>query len=206
MTLYQHRFLGHTAAGELTMYSWWANSTRSLVDAQAAAVAWNATLWDGATAGNGYSDHTTADVGMDQVTTVTVNAATGLQSARLDTAQSNVGAGGATSMPADVALVVSLRTPLANRSGRGRFYLPPFDTASLTSIGGVAADVITDLGASLNAAWGTYNTATDEPVVYSRTLRTFTAVTSFDIGDLFDTQRRRENKTVESRTSTAMPG
>lgn len=206
MTLYQHRFLGHTAAGELFMYSWWANSTRNLADAQAAAVAWNITLWDGATAGNGLSDHTTADVGIDQITTVTVNAATGLQSARVDTASAIVGVGGATALPADVALVVSLRTPLANRSGRGRFYLPQLDTAALTSIGGVLADVITDLGASLNAAWGTYNTATDEPVVYSRTLRTFTACTSFDIGNLFDTQRRRENKTVESRTSTTMPG
>jgi hypothetical protein len=205
MVLYQHRFLGHTADGDNWMYSWWATSNRSLVDAQAAAVAWNAALWAGATAGNGLEDHVTAEVGNDSVTTVTIDVLTGLQSARLDTAQSIDGVAAGNALPADVALVVSLRTGLANRRGRGRFYLPQPAASQLTTNGRVLADFVTDLGASLEAAWTAYNTATDIPVVYSRTSRSTQPITTFDIGNLYDTQRGRESSQVESRTSTTMP-
>lgn len=205
MPLYQHRFSGHTASSETFMYTWWANSIRSLADAQAAAVAWNATLWGGATAGNGYEDHVTTNVGMDMVTTVTIDPLTGLQSTRIDTAQAIDGVAAGNPFPADVALVISLRTAMANRRTRGRFYLPQPAVSNATTDGRVAADLITDLGASLAAAWTAYNTANDRPVVYSRTGRTFQNISSFNVGDLFDTQRRRENKLLEARTTTAMP-
>lgn len=205
MPLYQHRFLGHTADGDNWMYSWWATSNRNLVDAQAAAVAWNAALWAGATAGNGLEDHVTAQVGNASVTTVTVDVLTGLQSARVDTAQVINGVAAGNALPADVALVVSLRTGLANRRGRGRFYLPQPAASNLTVNGRVLADFVTDLSASLDAAWGVYNTATDIPVVYSRTARATNPITTFDIGNLYDTQRGRESSQVEARTSTIMP-
>lgn len=205
MALYQHRFIGHTADGDVFMYSWWADSTRTLANAQAAAVTWNATLWGGATAGNGLEDHVTAQVGMDLVTTVEITESSGLQTARVDTAQSLDGVAAGSALPADVALVVSLRTGLANRRGRGRFYLPQPAASQVTTNGRVLADFITDLGASLNAAWDAYNTATDVPVVYSRAARDTNVIVSFDIGDLYDTQRRRENSQVEARTSTVMP-
>jgi len=204
MPLYQHRFSGHTASNETFMYTWWANSIRSLADAQTAALAWNALLWGGATAGNGYEDHVTTNVGVDQVTTVTIDQLTGLQSTRIDTAQNLDGVVVGTPMPADVALVISLRTAIANRRGRGRFYLPQPATVNLTSDGRVIADLVTDLGASLAAAWASYNTANDRPVIYSRAGRTIQNITSFNVGDLFDTQRRRENKLFEARTATAM--
>jgi hypothetical protein len=187
------------------MYTWWANSIRSLADAQTAALAWNALLWGGATAGNGYEDHVTTNVGVDNVTTVTIDQLTGLQSTRIDTAQNLDGVVVGTPMPADVSLVISLRTAISNRRNRGRFYLPQPATVNLTSDGRVIADLVTDLGASLAAAWASYNTANDRPVIYSRAGRTIQNVTSFNVGDLFDTQRRRENKLLEARTVTAMP-
>ena len=205
MPLYQHRFTGHTASNETFMYTWWANSIRSLGDAQTAALAWNALLWGGATAGNGYEDHVTTNVGVDTVTTVTIDPLTGLQSTRVDTDQSLDGVDVGIPMPADVALVISLRSELANRRGRGRFYLPQPGVVNLTADGRVVADLSADLSASLAAAWASYNTANDRPVVYSRTGRSFVNITSFNVGDLFDTQRRRENKLLEARTVTAMP-
>ena len=187
------------------MYSWWANSIRTIAAAQTAAVAWNLALWNGATAGNGYRDHVPAGVAMTSVTTVQVDPSTGLQSARVDTAQAIPGVAAGAALPADVALVVSLRTLLANRRGRGRFYLPQPAVSQVTTTGRVLPDLIADLGTSLSGAWSAYNTASDRPVVYSRTGLITTNVTSFDVGDLFDTQRRRENKLAETRTTTAMP-
>jgi hypothetical protein len=205
MPLYQHRFSGHTASNETFMYTWWAQSIRSIGDAQTAALAWNALLWGGATAGNGYEDHVTLNIGVDNVTTVLIDPLTGLQTSRVDTAQNLDGVVVGVPMPADVSLVVSLRTALANRRGRGRFYLPQPATANLTSDGRVIADLITDLSSSLAAAWASYNTTNDRPVVYSRAARSVQNITSFNVGDLFDTQRRRENKLLEARTVTAMP-
>jgi hypothetical protein len=205
MTLYYHRFSGSLAAGDQFNYGWFATSVRSLAAAQAAAVAWNATLWNGATAGNGYKDHVANNVAMANVTTVTVDQTNGKQLARADTSQVIVGVAAFTSMPADVSLCVSTRTDLPQRRGRGRFYLPQPCTAEATAGGRVQVDLVNDLIASLGAAWAGYNTASDRPVLYSRTDRLLRTITSFNIGDLFDTQRRRENKVLETRVSAAMP-
>lgn len=205
MTLYQHRFGGSTAAGETWMFSWWADSARSIATAQAEAVQWITTLWNGASAGNGYQDHINAGVVCTAVTTVEVTMATGLQQARVDGAVNLPGVATGNPLPADVALVVSLRTATANRQGRGRFYLPQPAVSQVTLTGRVLGDLITDLGSSLTAAWAGYNTATDRPVVYSRTSHLTRQITTFDIGDLFDTQRRREANLIQARTSSPMP-
>jgi len=205
MALYQHRFIGHTADGDNWLYSWWATSNRTLVDAQAAAVAWNAALWAGAVAGSGLEDHVTAEVGNDSVTTVTIDVLTGLQSARLDTAQVINGVAVGNALPADVALVVSLRTANTGGRNRGRFYLPQPAASEVTVNGRVTADFVADVLASAEAAWTAYNTATDIPVVYSRASRVTNPITTFDIGNLYDTQRGRESSQLEARTSEVMP-
>ena len=78
-------------------------------------------------------------------------------------------------------------------------------TAEATVGGRVQVDLVNDLMASLTAAWAAYNTASDRPVLYSRTDRLLRNIVSFNIGDLFDTQRRRENKVLETRVSAAIP-
>ena len=65
--------------------------------------------------------------------------------------------------------------------------------------------VIVGIASVAVSAWAGYNTSNDRPVIYSRTGRSFVNITSFDIGDLFDTQRRRENKLLEARSTSAMP-
>jgi hypothetical protein len=205
MTLFLHKFQGKCAAGDQFTYSWWANSTRSLAAAQTAAWDWNAALWLGAVAGNGLRDHLPVDVAMQNVTTVIIEQATGKQLARADTAQLVGGVVLDNALPADVALCVSLRSNLPQRAGRGRFYLPQPAATQTTSEGRVAPDFVADVVASLTAAWAAYNTASDRPVIYGRTSRLLQGIVNFNVGDLFDTQRRRENKVSEARTVAAMP-
>jgi len=205
MALYQHRFRGTTEQSELFVFSWWAQSNRSLSAANAAAVTWLADLMAGATAGNGLEDHLTTGVIFDRVSTGEITPSTGTQVALAETSITSPGVVATAALPADVALCISLRTALANRRGRGRFYLPQPSAASSTTTGLVSSDTITDLGASLEAAWTGYNTGTDRPVVYSRASRSSQNITSYDIGNHWDTQRRRDNSQTESRTSTSMP-
>jgi hypothetical protein len=205
MPLFKHKFIGTLAAGDQFSYQWHSNSIRDVDGAHAAAIIWNAALWNGATAGNGWKDHVTAGVSMTAVITSEITIATGFQTLRRETPQVIVGVASGNALPADVSLVVSLRSALANRSGRGRFYLPQPAASSLTSTGRVSADVVGDLMAALNGAWAGYNTGVDQPTIYSTTFRVMRNLVSFDVGDLFDTQRRRENKVTEVRSSLAMP-
>lgn len=205
MPLHLHRFIGTLAAGDQFSYGWHASGIRDIDLAHNAAILWNAALWNGATAGNGYKDHVTAGTAMTSVITVEKNPATNTQSFRRETTQLIPGVAAGSAAGADTALCVSLRTEFATRAGRGRFYLPQPAVSNITATGRVAADLVGDIMASLNAAWAAYNTATDRPVIYSAIFHTITEVTDFDIGDLFDTQRRRENKVTEVRQRLPMP-
>jgi hypothetical protein len=205
MPIYRHRFIGQCAAGDQFSYQWHANSIRSIADAHSAALAWNLALWNGATAGNGYKDHVTSDVQGLTVITAQINVADGRQLARRETGQVVIGLQAGNALPADVALCVSLRTDFPQVSGRGRFYLPQPNAANLTSNGKVAADFQNDVVAALTGAWAGYNTGVDRPCLYSPTFRITRDITSFNVGDLYDTQRRRENKITELRVVANMP-
>jgi hypothetical protein len=205
MPTFRHRFTGKCAAGDQFSYQWYAGSVRTIDAAHAAAITWNQALWDGATAGNGLKDHVTADVSMLDVVTAEINIADGRQLQRRETGQVIAGVQAGSALPADVALVVSLRTSLPQASGRGRFYLPQPGAANVTTVGRVSADMQNDLVAALTAAWTGYDTGVDKPVLYSPTFRLTRPILTFNIGDLFDTQRRRENKVTELRIGANIP-
>lgn len=198
--VFQHRFSGGLAGGDTWMFGWWATSAFGIDTVHNAGIAWANAFWTG-----GYDSVVTADVTMLSLTTVNVDTGTGLQSERRDGALALAGTNVSGNLPADVAMVVSLRTALANRRGRGRFYLPqPAINQLAGATGRIAAATITDVLASLAGAWTGY-VGTGQPVVYSRASRATSPVLTFDMGDLFDTQRGREDRMIESRTSQGMP-
>lgn len=204
MPLYQHRFIGHCAAGDQFVFSWWSDTSVSIDTSQSNAVAWAEALYAGATAGTGWASMTTADVGIDRITTGEITVLTGQQQALRETTTNLVGTAAVDALPAEVALVVSLRTPLANRSGRGRFYLPQPAVNTVDVDGTLDPTVQGQLADSLAAAWSASNAAGENPVVYSRTNRTVQSITSFDVGDVFDVQTRRQNSLTQQRISRPM--
>lgn len=204
MPLYQHRFIGHCAAGDQFVFSWWSDTSVSIDTSQSNAVAWAEALYEGAVAGTGWASMTTPGVGIDRVTTGEITVATGQQQSLRETVTNLVGTAAGDALPAEVALVVSLRTPLANRSGRGRFYLPQPAASTLDVDGTLDAAVQGSLADALAAAWAAANGAGENPVVYSRTNRTVQSITSFDVGDVFDVQTRRQNSLTQQRISRPM--
>lgn len=108
-------------------------------------------------------------------------------------------------LPWQCSMVVSLRTGVATRRGRGRFYLPPFAIDTVTN-GVWIASVVTGV---LNNIAGAFNTYTDPALGRSVGLLAkaddaldgliYRQVTSIDIGSVPDTQRRRRNRAVETR-------
>ena len=63
---------------------------------------------------------------------------------------------------------------------------------------------LTDLADALKAAFDTYSGAGSDWHVYSRVDRQLRQVINFDIGDLFDTQRGRQDRVPEVRTARTL--
>jgi hypothetical protein len=204
MALYQNRFIGTLPEGDTFTFSWWTDSTQDLATVQAGNVQWAQDLWAGASSGAGLQDLLPSSCVLTTVRTGLITQATGQQQAVDEDTVNLPGVATGNSLPNDVALVVSLRTNLANRRGRGRFYLPSLVATTLTAAGRLDPTAQQNIVDSLANAWNGY-TGVGDPVVYSRTQRTIEDVISFDVGDLFDTQRRRENKVSQSRISAPMP-
>lgn len=205
MPLFQHRYQGHLAAGDIFVFSWWSDTSLTIDTSHGNAVQWANDFFGGPAGTDGYAQFVTTTVGIDRITTGEITPATGQQQSLRETVTSVDGTNAGNALPAEIALVVSLRTALANRSGRGRFYLPQpaFNAADATGLLTAAAQ--TDIVAALTFAWTNANGAGELPVVYSRTNRTTQAINSFNVGNLFDVQTRRQNSLVESRSSATMP-
>lgn len=112
-----------------------------------------------------------------------------------------VGAGAATN-PTQLAQVLSLRSTLDTRSGRGRVYVP------VTGVAAVAGQIPTATNTALVTklvalirAWGTLsNTAVT--VVASATHSFVNTVISVQADTKFETQRRREDKIPPTATAS----
>ena len=205
MPLYQHRFIGNLASGDTFSFSWWSDNSLTIDSSHGNAITWAETLWNGQDTLPGYATLCSADVSIQRITTGEISPLTGQQQTLRESNVNIPGSAEANALPADVAIVVSLRSPVANRTGRGRFYLPQPTTTALTAVGRLDETAQDTIVNALLAAWTQANAAGENPVIYSRTQRATREINSFNVGDLFDTQRRRENALTENRVSAPMP-
>jgi len=143
------------------------------------------------------------DVVLTEYTTASLTEATGKQISRLSDDVSLAGVHALPSLPAQCSLVASWRSDTATRGGRGRMYLPAMAT-SIMSGGKASAGTITTVVAAVKAMMDVLVADAQTPVLYSRLTHTTTAITKFDVGDVIDTQRRRRDKLIEVRTSSAL--
>ena len=192
MPLYRNRYTGHCASGDIFVFTMWCLSSQGLGPIHTAAQDWVNTLWNGDGTNSGYATLTTANVGIDLVSTSEVDPLTGKQSIQDETSVNHPGTATGTDLPADVAIVVSERSAQATRSGRGRFYLPQPYAGVLGNGGRLASATTTTIANIAQSAYVALQTSAT-PVIYSPTYRTSYPVERIDVGDLADTQRRREN-------------
>lgn len=122
------------------------------------------------------------------------------------------GTGGTNQHPFQTAIVSSLRTGGFGASSRGRLYWPATalsltgstlrpSSSSVSSILGAVKTYLTSIGAAIDVS------TTNSPVlsVWSRTNASTQPVTSIQMGDVLDVQRRRRDQTVENYTSVTFP-
>lgn len=106
-------------------------------------------------------------------------------------------------LPPQCAIVVSHRTTVPTRAGRGRIYLPA--TSLATAVAGELDSAIPAVIANCMVhAYRAINAGGNAVVVYHRSTDTADDIVSIDVGSVFDTQRRRRNSLSETRASIAI--
>lgn len=194
MALYRHSLIG-TYPGEIWTFGLHSEGTISLAAAQSA---WATGVTNFASAA--YLGDLCADVAFTEITTAELDPVDGRQLSKASDPRSEVGTSLDACLPFQCTPVVSLRTALANRHGRGRFYAPSPAVSSQDG-GRLTAAAQTNLADSALALLNGLSAGALTPVILNRTTFATTPITSLDVGDVIDTQRRRRNKLIESRTS-----
>lgn len=194
MALYRHRLIG-LFPGETWSFGVHSSGNASLAAAQAAWTTGITAFFSAA-----YLATLSNEVSAIEATTVEIDPTTGRQLTGVSDPRNEVGTAAAASMPFQCAPVVSLRTAQLSRSGRGRFYAPSLATTQIDG-GRMLAGAQTALADSAQDLLQALEAGGQAPVIYHRGAGTTTNVTSIDVGDVIDTQRRRRNKLVEARVS-----
>ncbi len=191
MALYRHVAKGRP--GEVWTFTLHTTGLGDLTSAQTAWESATGALWTGQ-----LDALMCTDVAMTEVSTASLDEATGRQISRVATGVTRPGTAVGACLPFQCAPVVSLRTDLATRSGRGRFYLPALAEGNTTA----GRLLLASQQAIVTAAqqfFASLDTGGLQPILLSRVSLAQTPVTSFDVGDVIDTQRRRRNQLVEQR-------
>lgn len=198
MALFRHVISGTTPGEE---WSWTLHTEGTVSTGDA-----NGTLAAAITAAytNGLATITTADVVTTLASTASIDPATDGQMTRVEVVLSLPGTDLGEMLPFQCATVVTLITAVANRHGRGRFYLPPLGALVLEG-GRINAAATSNLDTAFTAFFDEMNTGGLQPVVRNRSGHISTPVTEARVGDVIDTQRRRRNKLSETYTVIAVP-
>ncbi len=104
-------------------------------------------------------------------------------------------------LPNQVALVITMRTATPGRRGRGRIYLPGGSVVGLLASGRISTFTRDQFVAAMSNALQLTATSGFRPVLFTPG-QPNRPITTVDAGDVYDTQRRRRNKLVESRSPT----
>lgn len=204
MTFYRGTVKGHLEGGEIFNFTIHFSGVTGQAATGAAELADAVTLlWSGTNspAGNIEALYPAAigvdGVVMDELSSFGTNVSQGRTSLAL------VGTSVTEPLPPQCAMVVSLRTIEPTRAGRGRFYLPSPVVGTVIDQrldSAAQGDVLHGALAMLNHMKGLGLT----PVVFHRNNSLVSPIVTIDVGDVFDTQRRRRNKLVETRVSATL--
>ena len=198
MALYRHVMSG-TTPGESWSCTLHTTGAGTLAAAQTAFNGAVGAFWTGE-----LDSIVTADVSVVETSTASLDEATGGQISRLIDDVSLPGVAAGEMLPFQCASGVSWRTALATRSGRGRMYLPPL-AVSVLDTGRLSSAAVSAIVDSVGQLTDSLDGGGLALVLLNRTTMATTPVTSVDVGNVIDTQRRRRNKLIEVRVSAPVP-
>lgn len=157
------------------------------------------------TIGQWIADSCQTGVTWDGIKVATYDPATGARTGDVGLAAATIpGAVEGTSLPTEVAIVLTLRT--AHARVHGRMFFPCPAVTALNADGTLKATVATELRDKAKLFFNALSSdaIAAVPEVFSRTGHITRAITTVDVGNVCDAQRRRRNRLVEARVSAAL--
>jgi hypothetical protein len=204
MGLYRNVVTGHEAGESFTFTFSTFNAAGTVAGAAAALHTAIGLLWNGvATPADSIKQLIPTVCGIDQCFAVEISALDGKQLGKVVNAEALVGTNANGPLPPQCSCVVSLRSAVFTKAGRGRFYLPTFATDKVSG-GRILAAAVTQVATAAQKMVQSLNGAGYTVCIYHRQTKTHDNVVTVDVGDVFDTQRRRRDKLIEVRTSLAV--
>lgn len=177
------------------------DTQRSIGDAAAAWAAALTEAWSGAgTPAGALQTLYNPDVVMTEATAAEILLVSGKQQGKSAVVLNLPGTSAEEQLPPQCAVVVSTRTLVFNKAGRGRFYLPAM-AANAIEGGRIATAAQTVVVNAAERLFTALKAAQMQPVLWAQGATTGTPITSFNVGDVMDTQRRRRNQLSEVRVS-----
>lgn len=201
MALMRLRASGTWNGGEVFNFGVHVDTQRSVGDAADVWAAALTEMWSGAgTPAGALNTLYNPNVTITEASAAEILLASGQQQTKAIRTLNLPGVATDEQLPPQVAVVVSLRTQLANRAGRGRFYLPAMATNAIAA-GRLDTAAQTVVRNSAQRLFNSLRTGTIQTVIWTKGLLTPRVVTDFSVGDVMDTQRRRRNQLTEVRIS-----
>ena len=125
------------------------------------------------------------------------------------TSDNPVGGTSAAMLPPQDSLVLSNRSGQTGRRGRGRNYWPALTVSAMASgraNSSTTAQMLAAQIALLEALAYTAGSglATVRPIITGKPFVNYGTITQVQVGDVFDTQQRRRDRLIETRTSGAV--
>jgi hypothetical protein len=205
MGFYRLLARGHTEQGETFNFSMHCQNPVGTV--AGASAAWHTALgllWNGvAPPADSIKQLVPTSCGVDASLATELDPLSGHNLGQQQAAEALVGTEPGDPLPPQNTICVSLRTSLANRRGRGRFYLPPFGEAQVTG-GLLIAAARGQVAVAAQKCIQSLNGAGYQVGIWHKDTLTMTPVTSVDVSDVVKTQRRRYNKILGTRSSQSV--
>lgn len=207
--MFQWKFTGSLPSGEIFNYGFYVRmdgETENLNDATTAADSFQGTLLNVTT---GFPALYGTGVHWNAPTVTQLSDADGktVIARKFGTSTGSGSTGSGSNLPPEVAVAVTMRTARAGKSFTGRFYLPAPLVAQCGPDGSLSSAALTAYNTALENAVLNFTSTAGKvfPIVYSAKLNTQTDCTRWDMGSIFDSQRRRRNRLVETRRNIPLP-
>jgi len=198
MALFRHVASGTYPGGEVWSFTLHTQGSPTIAAAEAAWLAAVTAGWTGH-----WDGQVSTAVSWTGTTTASLDTVTLKQITRMADVVAKPGLNVAETLPAQCTSAVSTLSALATRSGRGRFYLPALAISTMAT-GKLSSTNVTTMVAGAKAMFDSLLGAGLQPVLVNTKTKVVTTVTSFKVGNVVDTQRRRRNKLVETYTQSAL--
>jgi hypothetical protein len=198
VTIYLHKMSGPGSAGDLWISTLHTSGAANLATAHSAWSTFVTAIFN-----NGFKTRWPVPNQITGLSTVALDPVTGRQTAVTSSGVALVGTAAGQALSPRDSIVISLRTALPTKAGRGRMYMPGPDAGHLTTSGLLTGTDATAIATAVGAAMTTLK-ATSQPVVYHAKTKTVDNILTVMIGQVLATQTRRTNRVFNAYSSATI--